>query len=118
MTLRVTNEVSAFEHFTTGTVREDYLSCSSTTQVEARLRGSREHIMGQRNVKDSSGRNWVCTPAATGESTEKMGRDVAISCTTSSVPGSVELMVGWQWAGMSDNGLARMIAAKSPVPKQ
>ena len=73
--------------------------------------------MSQRNVKDSAGRTWVCTPEATEASSEKMGRDVAISCTTASVKGAVDLTVGWQWAKMSDNGLARLIVTESPVPK-
>ncbi|MDB4874549.1 MAG: hypothetical protein JWM41_995 [Gemmatimonadetes bacterium] len=73
--------------------------------------------MAERNVKDSAGRTWVCTPEVTEASSEKMGRDIALSCTTSSVAEPVALTVGWQWAKMSDSGLGRLIAAKAPVGK-
>jgi hypothetical protein len=47
-----------------------------------------------------------------------MGRDVALTCATPSVSEPVHIMVGWQWEGMSANGLARMISQASPVPRQ
>lgn len=75
--------------------------------------------MTQRSVKDTAGRTWICTPDAAGAAAaEKMGRDVAISCTTQSVGAPVALTVGWQWLAMSDNGLGRLIMTRSPLPKQ
>ena len=75
--------------------------------------------MTQRNVKDAAGRIWSCTSDAdVAGATEQMGRDVAISCTTATVGGPVQLTVGWQWLEMSDNGLGRLITTQSPVPKR
>ena len=75
--------------------------------------------MTQRTVTDIAGRTWSCVPDASGaDAPEKMGRDVALSCTTESVKGPVAVSVGWEWQKMSDNGLARMIVGKSPVPKK
>ena len=75
--------------------------------------------MTQRNVKDAAGRIWSCTSdAGTADATEQMGRDVAISCTTDTVDGPVQLTVGWQWLEMSDNGLGRLISTQSPAPKR
>ncbi len=75
--------------------------------------------MNERNVTDTAGRTWLCTPGASGAGAEeKMGRDVALACTTATVTAPVALSVGWQWEKMSDAGLARMILSKSPVPKR
>ena len=71
-----------------------------------------------RNIKDAAGRTWSCTSAAAGDdASAPVGRDVAISCTTTSVADPVALTVGWQWLEMSDNGLGRLIMTQSPVPK-
>lgn len=48
----------------------------------------------------------------------RQGQDVSILCTTKSVVAPIRLTVGWQWTTMADNGLARLITAASPVPKQ
>jgi hypothetical protein len=74
--------------------------------------------MSSRTVKDEGGRNWVCTEEAGGSGDDgAIGKDVRVSCTTPSVPEPIRIMVGWQWAKMADKGLARMIAAASPVPR-
>jgi len=46
-----------------------------------------------------------------------MGKDVLLTCTTPSVSDPVRLSVGWQWELISANGLARMIANASPIPR-
>ena len=76
--------------------------------------------MSSRNVKDSAGRVWACREddAAQRSAQEKQGRDVSILCTTASVIVPVRITVGWQWTTMADNGLARLIADASPVPKR
>ena len=75
--------------------------------------------MTQRTVKDAAGRIWNCTSDTdVANATEHMGRDVAISCTTPTVDEPVRLTVGWQWLGMSDNGLGRLITTQSPAPKR
>jgi hypothetical protein len=47
-----------------------------------------------------------------------MGKDVELTCSTASVSEPVRLTVGWQWESMSANGLARMLAMASPVPRK
>ena len=76
--------------------------------------------MANRTVTDVNGREWTCVPALTAASgtAEPMGKDVVISCTTASVSEPVSLSVGWQWESISANGLARMIALASPVPRE
>lgn len=59
-----------------------------------------------RNVKDAEGRSWQCTPDASSPS--KLGQDVKLVCTSSAMP-PVQITVSWQWAKMSEKGLARMI---------
>ena len=48
----------------------------------------------------------------------RQGQDVSLSCETPSVTGAIQLMVGWQWQQMAPNGLARMIALASPLPRK
>jgi len=78
-----------------------------------------EAMMANRTVTDVGGREWTCVPtltaAAGGE--EPMGKDVVLTCTTPSVTDPVRLSVGWQWESISPNGLARMIANASPIPR-
>ena len=71
-------------------------------------------------VTDSAGRTWTCVPAplSAGEGSARQGQDVMLSCTTASVSAPVPVKVGWQWETMSANGLARLINAVSPVPRQ
>ena len=71
-------------------------------------------------VTDSAGRTWTCVPAplSAGEESARQGQDVMLSCTTDSVAAPVSVKVGWQWETMSENGLARLINAASPVPRQ
>ena len=75
--------------------------------------------MANRTVTDTNGREWMCThtPTATDGVAERMGRDVVLTCSTPSVSEPVSLTVGWQWQSMSANGLARMLAQASPVPR-
>ena len=75
--------------------------------------------MADRTVTDAAGRTWTCVPAplAPGE-TAAQGQDVVLTCTTPSVPDPVQVRVGWQWEGMSVNGLARLISQASPVPRR
>lgn len=74
--------------------------------------------MADRTVTDSAGRMWTCAaaPVAEGAAT-KQGRDVALTCATSSVSEPVRLTVGWQWESMSENGLARLLSQASPVAR-
>lgn len=76
--------------------------------------------MSSRTVKDSGGRVWACRQDDARQigQVETQGRDVSILCTTASVTIPVRLTVGWQWSTMADNGLARLIAEASPVPKR
>lgn len=78
--------------------------------------------MAARSVKDSGGRTWACrqddTSAMRGDAPQDQGKDVSILCTTETVTIPVRITVGWQWATMSENGLARLIAEASPVPKK
>jgi hypothetical protein len=71
-----------------------------------------------RNVTDTADRVWACTQDGIVPQTAVEGQDVGVSCTTPSVAGPVHLKVGWQWAKMSDNGLARMITLASPAPRK
>lgn len=71
--------------------------------------------MASRTVTDVGGREWTCTPTV--GTTESMGKDVVLTCSTPSVSDPVLLTVGWQWEKMAPNGLARMIALASPLPR-
>jgi len=75
--------------------------------------------MANRTVTDVNGREWTCVPTLTAApgSAEPMGKDVVLTCSTPSVSEPVQLTVGWQWESMSANGLARMLAAASPAPR-
>ena len=75
--------------------------------------------MANRTVTDVNGREWTCVAALTAAAgdVEPMGKDVVLTCTTPSVTDPVVLSVGWQWESISANGLARMIALASPVPR-
>lgn len=76
--------------------------------------------MHSRNVKDVGGRTWACREddvQASSLTAATPGQDVSILCTTATVSVPLRLTVGWQWATMADNGLARLIEQKSPVPK-
>ncbi|HEY6825380.1 MAG TPA: hypothetical protein VI259_00905 [Gemmatimonadaceae bacterium] len=75
--------------------------------------------MAGRTVTDSAGRTWTCVPAMTGSLDEAslMGKDVVLTCSTPSVAEAARITVGWQWETMSSNGLARIIAVASPVPR-
>jgi len=61
----------------------------------------------------------MCVPTLTAVSgeAERMGKDVTLTCSTPSISEPVVLTVGWQWESISENGLARMIALASPVPR-
>ena len=71
--------------------------------------------MNSRNVRDTAGRSWACRQDD--DSPHREGQDVSILCTTVSVHVPVRVTVGWQWMTMSENGLARIITDKSPVPR-
>lgn len=71
--------------------------------------------MAARTVKDTDGRSWACRQDDA--SAVAQGQDVSILCTTATVYVPVRLTVGWQWMTMADNGLARIIATASPLPK-
>ena len=71
-----------------------------------------------RNVTDTGARTWACTQDGEVPEKELEGQDVQVMCTTPSVAAPVRLKLGWQWAKMSDNGLARMITLASPVPRR
>jgi len=76
--------------------------------------------MPSRNVKDSAGRTWACRQDDVERSTMaamQPGQDVSILCTTASVIVPLRITIGWQWATMADNGLARIIEQQSPAPK-
>ncbi len=76
--------------------------------------------MATRTVTDVDGREWTCVPTLTAEpgSSEPMGKDVVLTCSTPSVSEPVVLKVGWQWESMASNGLARMIALASPIARE
>jgi hypothetical protein len=71
-----------------------------------------------RSVTDEGKRVWACTQDGDVPVDAVAGQDVDVSCTTASVPKPVRLKLGWQWAKMSDNGLARMIVLAAPVPRK
>ena len=71
--------------------------------------------MNSRNVIDAGGRSWACRQDD--KEAPRDGQDVSILCTTATVHVPVRLTVGWQWMKMADNGLARLIADQSPVPR-
>jgi hypothetical protein len=71
-----------------------------------------------RNVTDTGKRVWECTQEGVVPTDAIAGQDVHVNCTTPSVTKPVRLKLGWQWAKMNDNGLARMIARESPVPRR
>jgi hypothetical protein len=71
-----------------------------------------------RNVTDAGKRVWACTQDGVVPTEAVAGQDVGVSCTTASVPQPVRLRLGWQWAKMSDSGLARMIVLSAPVPRR
>jgi len=72
--------------------------------------------MNSRTVIDANGRKWACRQDDA--SVVKEGQDVSILCTTPTVHIPVRMSVGWQWMTMADNGLARLIAAASPAPRE
>lgn len=75
--------------------------------------------MPSRSVTDVGGRTWACRQDdVVVPSTMAQGQDVSILCTTATVTVPIRLTVGWQWTQMADNGLARLIATASPVPKK
>jgi hypothetical protein len=78
--------------------------------------------MSQRTITDTSNRVWVCDEVdAAGVASDveaRNGQDVRLSCTTASVEGPISVTVGWNWKTISPNGLARMIAAASPVSRR
>lgn len=74
--------------------------------------------MNSRSVLDAGGRVWACRQDDVEHGKLKEGQDVSILCTTATVPVPVRLTVGWQWTKMADNGLARLIATASPLPRK
>ena len=76
--------------------------------------------MADRTVTDTAGRAWTCTsePAGAEGAAGAQGRDVRLSCVTSSVAAPLHLTVGWQWEKMAENGLARLISQASPAPRR
>ena len=75
--------------------------------------------MKDRTVTDSAGRTWTCAAASdAGSVGAREGQDVVLSCATPSVAAPISLTVGWRWETMSENGLARLISQKSPVPRR
>lgn len=73
--------------------------------------------MADRTVTDSAGRTWTCATPVTSESV-RQGQDIVITCATPTVTSPIEITVGWRWEDMSENGLARLISQKSPVPRR
>ena len=74
--------------------------------------------MNSRNVTDADGRKWACRQDDPDHTEIKEGQDVSILCTTATVSIPVRITVGWQWSKMADNGLARLIATASPMPRK
>lgn len=74
--------------------------------------------MISRNVTDVGGRTWACRQDDLMHGKTPEGQDVSILCTTATVTIPVRLTVGWQWAKMADNGLARLISDASPLPRK
>ena len=73
--------------------------------------------MADRTVTDTAGRTWTCVAPATTDAARE-GQDIVLECTTPSVASPIEITVGWRWESMSENGLARLISQKSPVPRR
>ena len=73
--------------------------------------------MADRTVTDADGRTWTCT-APPRTDAARQGQDIVLECSTPSVASPIEITVGWQWESMSENGLARLISQKSPVPRR
>ena len=71
-----------------------------------------------RSVTDTGDRVWSCTQEGDLPAIAIQGQDVSVMCTTPTVKSPVRLRLGWQWATMSDNGLARMIVLSAPVPRR
>lgn len=76
--------------------------------------------MTGRTITDAAGRAWTCVPAASTaeDHATRQGRDVVLTCTTPSVADPVQVTVGWQWEGMSANGLARLVSVASPIVRR
>ncbi|MCU0634178.1 MAG: hypothetical protein MUE41_04830 [Gemmatimonadaceae bacterium] len=74
--------------------------------------------MTLRTVTDTAGRTWTCSSPTAPVDGSELGRDVEVECTSPAVDGPVRFTVGWQWASMSDNGLARQVSLASPVPRR
>ena len=72
--------------------------------------------MYTRNVTDDGFRVWACTQDGGAEPVP--GQDVQITCITSTVPGPVQLTIGWKWRTMTDKGLGRLITGKAPLPRR
>jgi hypothetical protein len=66
--------------------------------------------MSSRQVTDEEGRVWECKS----DKAEVPGQDVNLVCTTASVKSPLHLKVSWQWTGIGEKGLARMIVAAVP----
>lgn len=71
--------------------------------------------MSSRKVTDEDGRTWECALESAAASVVRVGQDVILLCTTGSVARTVRVAVGWQWQGMSERGLARMVANASDL---
>ena len=75
--------------------------------------------MSDRTVTDSAGRTWTCAvPTGVESADARQGQDVVLTCATPSVKSPISITVGWRWETMSENGLARLISQKSPVPRR
>lgn len=74
--------------------------------------------MASRSVTDAGGRTWACRQDDADHRAGQEGQDVSILCTTATVTVPVRLRVSWQWMKMADNGLARIIAMASPIPRK
>ena len=73
--------------------------------------------MADRTITDTAGRTWTCAaPEIAGE--QRQGQDIVLTCATPTVKSPIEITVGWRWENMSENGLARLISQKSPVPRR
>jgi len=72
--------------------------------------------MFSRNVVDEAGRSWACRQDDANP--VKEGDNVSVLCTTPTVVVPVRISVGWTWNTLPDTGLARLITAKSPVPRK
>jgi hypothetical protein len=65
-------------------------------------------MASNRNVTDTEGRIWTCTPSINGA---RQGQDIVLTCTTPSIAEPITITVGWQWEKMAPKGLARLIEA-------